>query len=58
MKNYTATLTFSWSLKARNEEQAQERAFELAGALSPASLGKKPWLGDMGECEVEVECDE
>jgi len=57
LKDYTATITFTWTVRAHGEEQAQERAELLAEALT-----KKPvahtWAGDMQETTVEVECDE
>jgi hypothetical protein len=56
MKDYTVTITITMSIRARNEEQAEERA---ATTEDEAMNGLKahPWAGD-AECEALVEGDE
>ena len=56
MKDYTATLTLTFSYQAQNEEQAQERAELLAEHLAlNAPKPVRPWWPDMEAPEVEVE---
>ena len=62
MKDYTATITLRVSITARNDEQAEERAQEIADSISydgayhgRTAVTKKPWFGDV---EIEAEAEE
>ena len=43
MKDYSVTIQVSFSIEARNEEHALERAQEVADSMKPTHFS---WLGD------------
>jgi len=53
MKDYRATITVTIALRARNDEQAQERAEMLEGEIVWQA---HPWAGD-SEFATKVEAD-
>ena len=62
MKDYTATMTISWSFQAKDDDQAGERGDRMLEAVklqfkSPrgTDISYPAWLGDMGDTEVQVE---
>ena len=66
MKDYSATIRIEVSFQAANDEQAQERADELADTYTsrwPTPTGKDgkatAWVGDeQGRTTEDVECQE
>ena len=66
MKDYSATIKIEVSFQAANDDQARERADELADAYEPrfrtptGKDGKTPaWVGDeQGRTAEDVECQE
>lgn len=55
-KDYSVTLTMTFSVSASNEEKAQERAEAVEQALLEGKWPKfsKSWCGDL-ESQVEIE---
>lgn len=56
MKEYLATITFETSLRAKDDDQAQERAAEIAESLRRQGPPKgKSWMGDDWDVSIEVD---
>ena len=45
MKEYSVTVELTFSISARNEERAQERAQEVVDSITVGNAAK--WLGDV-----------
>ena len=55
VKDYSATVKVTFSLRAQNEEQAAARAERVFDALMKGDFLTKPWLDENMETEIEVE---